>query len=625
MSWQPPADLPDLSRASAITIDLETYDPHLNELGPGTRRGDGFVVGVAIGTDYGWRQYYPIGHQPGGNVDKGMLVSWLRDQLKGPQPKIGAKLLYDMEWLDEMGITQVNGPWYDVQIAEPLLDENQYKYNLDLLATKYLGRTKDWTSLRAAAARSGVRVRTDNDLKKNMHLYLPEEVGPYAETDIELPYEIYLKQRTQLNDEGLYPLFELESELLKVLLAMRLQGVPVDLVAAEQVDRDLAIKESELAARLKNIAGFEINVWAAASIAPAFDRAGITYPRTVKTKQASFTQDWLKAHPSELAQVIVELKQVAKMRKDFIQSMVMKSTIKGRIHPQFHSVKHDEGGTVSGRLSGSHPNLQQVPARHPVYGPLIRGLFVPEHGCRWNKNDYSQQEPRLTIWYAALRNFPGARSAARRYFDDPNTDYHQFIADLCQIERRPAKDINLGLAYGMGKSKMATKLGKSLEETAEYLAKYHKNVPFMKSLQDELMNMANTRGYIKTILGRRRRFDRYFPPKYDPNKVEAPLPYEEAVARWGLPVKRAFVHKALNALIQGSAADVMKKALVELYHAGYVPHLTVHDETDISITSDKEVKEINEIMLTCIRLHVDDFEIPLKVDSTCGENWGACK
>jgi DNA polymerase I-like protein with 3'-5' exonuclease and polymerase domains len=524
-----------------------------------------------------------------------------------------------------MGVKDIGGQWYDVQVAEPLIDENQFKYNLDVLGHKYLGVEKDWAGLKAAANRARVKWKSNDSLKQYMADYLPEEVGPYGERDIIMPNEIFSKQRSILINEGLWDVFELESSLLRVLLKMRLRGVPVDLAHAEQMDRDLAAKEHELYSRLKFIAGCEINIWAAASIATAFDKSGITYPRTIKTKQASFTQDWLKAHPSELAQIIVELRQVAKMRKDFVGSMILGSAINGRIYPQFHPVKHDDGGTVSGRFSSSNPNLQQVPSRHPVYGPMIRGLFVPDKGAKWGKHDYSQQEPRLTIWYAALRKFSGAIAAARRYYDNPDTDYHQFIADLCQIERRPAKDINLGLAYGMGKAKMAAKLGKSMEETDVYLKKYHNNVPFMRALQNELMNMASTRGYIKTLLGRRRRFNRYFPPTYDPNNIEAPLPYDEAVAKWGLPVKRAFVHKALNALIQGSAADMMKKALVEVDKAGHVVYITVHDEIDGPVTSKKQVKEINEIMRTCVRLPVEDFEVPLKVDSFMEKSWGACK
>ena len=614
--WEIPTELPNLSAAKKLYIDLETKDPNLKAKGPGTFRKDGFVVGIAINTGDGFKDYFPIAHSSGPNIDASIVFAWLNEELgRAHQPKIGAKLLYDLEWLWACGVN-VKGPKYDVQVAEALLNENKFKYNLDSIAFERLGKKKLNDDLIRIAA--GYKIKPD-DVKHHMHIYQPKEVAPYAIEDTELPAQIFNQQEPELHEQGLWELFEMESELLDCLLAMRINGVPIDVNRAEEVQRDLAKSEREQQKILDLFAGVQISVWAADSIAIAFDKASISYPRTPKTGKPSFTQEWLDQHPSELATRILEVRRLNKVNNTFITNAILGNVINGRIHPQFHPVKHDEGGTVSGRFSGSNPNLQQVPSRHPIFGPLIRSMFIPEHGCKWNKNDYSQQEPRLTVHYAYIRNFPGAKEARDRYVENPDTDYHTFVSELCSCERRLAKDINLGLAYGMGIAKMAAKLGLPVEQTKLLYKTYHENVKFMKPLATELMNLAASRGYIKTILGRRRRFEMWVPPGKYEEKV-TPLPYEAAVAHWGLPLKRAFVHKALNGLIQGSAADMIKKAMLHCYREGLVPHLTVHDELNFSVNEEHTVKKIREIMMEAIKL-----EVPLKVDSFIEDDWGKCK
>jgi DNA polymerase I-like protein with 3'-5' exonuclease and polymerase domains len=614
--WLPPTELPSLESAKKISIDIETRDPHLKEKGPGTFRKDGYIVGIAVNTGDGYKQYFPVGHDNGGNLDKQVVYSWLNDELSRDwQPKVGARISYDMEWLWQAGV-QIKGPKYDVTIAEALLNENKFRYNLDSIAAERLGKHKFNQELIQVASR--YKIKPDK-VKQHMNIYTPQEVAPYAIEDTELPLEIFAQQEIELKDQELWPLFILETNLLDCLLAMRLRGVPIDVRRAEQLQEEFILREKTMQEYLNSFAGCSIQIWAADSISRAFDIANIPYPRTPKTNKPSFTKDWLENHQSELARLILELRQVHRLRNSFIEKMILEHSINGRIHPEFHPVKHDEGGTVSGRFSSSNPNLQQVPIRHPVYGPLIRSLFIPEHGGEWNKNDYSQQEPRLTVHYAYLRGYPGAQEARDRYIADPNTDYHTFTAELCNCERRLAKDINLGLAYGMGIEKMAAKLNLPIDTTKTLYQMYHKKIRYMKPLAIDLMNLAATRGYIKTILNRRRRFDSWVPPGKHEEKI-IPLPYEEAKEKWGLPLKRAFTHKALNGLIQGSAADMIKKAMLDCYHAGYVPHLTVHDELDLTTNSPKERLMIKDIMLNALKL-----EVPLKVDSFVAKNWGECK
>lgn len=614
--WTPPVDLPNLAPAKLLSIDIETRDPNLKTKGPGNIRGDGHVVGIAIATEDGYKQYFPIGHSNGFNLDKQVVINWLNDTLSdNTQPKVGAKLLYDVGWLKTIGV-EVKGLKFDIQVAEALIDENRFKYSLDAIAKDRLGRTKDESNLLTAAYRLGIK---EKQIKSSMHLFSAYDVGPYAEVDAELPIEIFKIQEAILKREELWDVFILETRLTDLLVEMRKLGVPVDIKKAHEVNNDLLGREKEVHSKIKFLTGVDVQVWAADSIAQAFDRAGIPYPHTAKTKAPSFTAEWLGVHQSTLAKLILEERQINKMRNSFVINMIIESSVNGRIHPEFNPVKRDDVGTVSGRFSSSNPNLQQVPSRHPVYGPMIRGLFIPEDGKLWCKCDYSQQEPRVTIHYAYLRSLPGAKEARDRYIENLDTDYHTYTAELCSCERRLAKDINLGLAYGMGVAKMAEKLGISEQQTRELYNTYHSKIKYMKPLANECMNFATTRGWIRTILGRKRHFDLFYPPDYL-EEASSPLPYKEAIEKWGQPVRPAFTHKALNALIQGSSADMIKKAMLDCYDEGIIPHLTVHDELDVSVESPEQGQKIKDIMLNAIKL-----EVPLKVDMFIEKNWGNCQ
>ena len=309
----------------------------------------------------------------------------------------------------------------------------------------------------------------------------------------------------------------------------------------------------------------------------------------------------------------------------------------GRIHAEFHPLRSDDGGTVSGRFSSSNPNLQQVPARDPRMNTIIRGLFLPEDGEQWCAADYSQQEPRLTIHYAAERGCTRGQEAADRYNTDPDTDYHNFVASLVfgsvftKQERNIAKMINLGLAYGMGGAKLCKKLGfttvrKVGKNNQEYevagpegqaiLDKYHKEVPFIKELSQQYAQHANNHGYLTTMSGRRCRFS-----AWEPLSGGRALPYADAVRVYGQNnIKRAFTHAALNRKIQGGSADMVKVSIRNLWRAGICPLVTIHDENGVSVPNKEKAKEVMEIMKTCVKLRV-----PLKVDGDLGPSWGEAK
>ena len=268
---------------------------------------------------------------------------------------------------------------------------------------------------------------------------------------------------------------------------------------------------------------------------------------------------------------------------------------------------------MTGRFSYANPNLQQIPARHKELGPLIRSIFIPEEGPKWGCFDYSQQEPRILVHFASLMRLEGTGTIVDSY-KDGSADFHQMIADMAGIERKQAKTINLGIMYGMGKNKLMAELG-LLKDSAEKLLKtYHQKAPFVKMLSEAVSRRADDSGKIRTIGGRLCHFDMWEPHGFG---IKKPLPHADALREHGPGIKRAFTYKALNKLIQGSAADMTKMSMLALYQEGVIPHVQIHDELDISVSSLQDAEKIIKIMEDAIEL-----QVPNKVDYEAGDNWG---
>ena len=269
--------------------------------------------------------------------------------------------------------------------------------------------------------------------------------------------------------------------------------------------------------------------------------------------------------------------------------------------------------------SSSQPNLQQIPARDKEIKKLIRGLFVPEEGCKWGSFDYSSQEPRLLVHFAASLSGDHRHAMVDRIVEEyhnGDVDLHQMVADIAGIDRKSAKVVNLGIMYGMGKGKLAAQLDISEQEASDLLATHHAKVPFVKGLADVATKQATANGQIRTLLGRRCRFHLWEPASFGYKK---PLPFDEAMKEYGSPLRRAFVYKALNKLIQGSAADQTKKAMFDCNEAGLLPMLTVHDELCFSVESDEQARRIKDIMENGLS---DVLKVPSKVDVDLKDNWG---
>jgi DNA polymerase I-like protein with 3'-5' exonuclease and polymerase domains len=614
--WVPPLELPDITAAGTIAIDVETRDPNLKKNGPGWPTKDGEVIGYAVAVD-GWSCYLPTRHFGGGNLDEKIVNKWLKKVFECPADKVMHNAQYDLGWIRAMGF-EMKGRVIDTMLVAALLDENRFSYSLNALCYDLLNKTKSEKALTAAALEFGI------DPKAEMWKMPAMYVGPYAEADAELTLELWHYLSTQLSKEDLWPIANLELDLLPCLVDMTWRGVRVDTNRVERTRDALLKREKKIMQEIKRLTGTDVEIWAAQSLSKSFDKLGINYPKTEKGAP-SFTKMFLTEHEHPLAKLVVQARNLNKTSGTFINSIMKHCRTDGRIHGHINQIRSDDGGTVSGRISMSNPNLQQIPARDPELGPMIRSLFLPEEGEQWAAIDFSQQEPRILVHYAHVygRNrgvaLEGAAEFVDAYNEDPDTDFHTMVAEMANIPRKQAKTINLGMMYGMGVNKLSEQLDVSLEEAKGLVKQYHDRVPFVKGLTRGVMNRLNEKssaGALRSLAGRKARFDLWEPDTFAMNKA---MPYKDAVDAYGptTKLKRAYTYKAMNRLIQASAADMTKQAMVNLYKAGYLPMVQIHDEIAMSVKTVDDAKKIAHIMETAIPL-----EVPSKCDVEIGPSWG---
>ena len=640
--WNSPTSFPDLKDHKYIAIDLETRDPGLKSRGSGALIGEGEIVGIAVAVE-GWSGYYSFGHLEQNHFDEVSVMSWIKDVCALPATKLFHNAMYDVCWLKAYGV-KINGHIVDTMVMAALVDENKFSYSLNSVSYEWLGEVKDETALKEAAAKAGV------DPKAEMWKLPDMFVGAYAEKDAELTLKLFKKLSVEIKKQNLTNVFDLETQLFPCLIDMKIKGVRVDVEKAHKLKQQLASQEENLLLEVKKETGIEPQIWAARSIATVFDKLDLPYERTAKSKAPSFTKNFLQEHKHPIVNKIAKAREINKAHTTFIDTII-KYQHKGRIHADINPIRGEGGGTVTGRFSYSNPNLQQIPARNKQLGPMIRSLFIPEEKHKWGCFDYSQQEPRLVVHYAASSQKLRDEEEVKKIVDEFNNnevDFHQTVADMADISRTQAKTINLGLFYGMGKAKLQAELGLSTKDEAEKLFnQYHDRVPFVKDLMNNTSKDGAALGYIRTLLGRKCRFDKWELNEYNPGVFSPPMTEAEAREasvnkqktkeierqKYKLDLKeiteeqilknikpnirRAFTYKALNKLIQGSAADMTKQSMLDLYKEGVIPHIQIHDELDISVESPQQAKKIIEIMENAVKL-----KIPNKVDYESGDNWG---
>lgn len=617
-----------------MAVDIETRDPLLTKLGPGVRRRNpedrGYIVGVSFAIEDGPAAYLPIRHEAGGNLDETHVLQYLTDQaalFKGDL--VGANLQYDLDYLEEEGVVFHPAFFRDITIAEPILDELQFRYGLDAVAERRGVPGKDEVQLANAAAVYGLKTKADLWQLPSRH------VGAYAEQDARLPLRLLRIQERLLEDQGLWDIYDLESRLLPVLLAMRRRGVAVDLDRLEEVEAWGAREEVNLTEQFDSMVGPKVTFGDLNKnrlIAEAIESLGVKLPRTKPSTrypsgQPSVKAEVLKAIDHPAVTVLLEAKAYCKMRTTFVKS-VRKHEVDGRIHTTFNQLRREkedggDAGAISGRVSSCDLNLQQQPNRHPKIGPKWRSIYVPDDGGEWAVLDYSQQEPRWLTHFAEECNCTGAQGAAQRYRDDPTTDNHAMMAalvrhdyaDLAAEEQRrvrsAAKTIFLALCYGMGGAKLcrslgldtkwirSRKTGRMLEvagdEGSSLIRTFNARVPYVPQLAELVKEKVEERGWIRTILGRICRF-----------------PEDQSGHGYD------WTHIALNRLIQGSSADQTKKAMVDADAAGFRLQLQVHDELDLTIWDRQQALDLSKLMANCVPCNV-----PHLVEPKVGPNWGS--
>ena len=636
-TWTPPDTLVDLSKEKVIAIDVETRDPNLITKGPGWVRDDGQLIGIAVASD-DWNAYLPIAHEGGDNMSKKTVCTWLQAQLDHGIDVVFHNAQYDMGWLLSEGI-EVKGKILDTMIAAPLLDENRFSYALNALGATYLGEKKQEEDLKRAAGQHGV------DAKKEMWKLPASRVALYAETDARLTLELWKVLTKKLEQEDCDKILDLELRLLPTVFEMRKKGVRVDVEKAQETKKYLQSKEDGLLKKVHDETNIWLEPWNAKSLASVFDKLGLPYQRTSKTGAPSFTKHFLRNHSHPIAKDVLEIREYNKANTTFVDTIISHE-YRGRIHCEFNQLRSDEGGTVSGRFSSSHPNLQQVPSRHPEIKKMIRGLFIPEEGCRWGSFDYSAQEPRWLMHYASMT--PATRENEKvieivDQYQKTELDFHQMVADIADVDRSTAKTINLGIMYGMGLGKLANVMGNiSFEEARQIRDEYDEKVPFIRAMAAAVMEVASKRKEVRTLLGRKCRFpmrelkgfNRDSSSLIHADRLEERwrdvlnTPLEEREDGWkGFDPNRfqvAFTYKSLNRLIQASSADQTKMAMLVCAEKGFTPMLTVHDELCFPINwleEEEEVTKIKDLMENC----VPDLRVPSRIDVGIGDNWGDAK
>ncbi len=596
-----------------VALDTETKDPGLSSgFGSSWPHAGGYICGIAIS----WREgsfYLPLRHSDG-NIDSERVFRWLRVQAAKPDVTfVYANCQYDLGWLLRNNIVPVNLP-HDVQGMAALLDEFKFSYSLDSLGREYLGEGKSDEAFKAACAAGGL-----NDPMSHMDLVPAWLAEAYGVQDANLTLALYNELLPKLEAENLIPVYTLERECYLVGYDMKRIGVRVDTDLAVQHMETFERKRDEKLKAVSDATGILCTASDNASLARALriENPSLDLPQTALGRD-SVRKEILDSLRSPVADAINAARRYDKAVNTFFQGYIIEGSYRGRIHADFNPLRRsgtDDNtesmrGTGSGRWSCTDPNLQNLPTRDPEIGPAVRSCFLPEEGEEWAKLDYNSQEARIAVSLAEQAGLSGAQEMADKYRTDPRTDLHQQTADLMGISRRDAKTINFAILYGAGGAEICRRLGlptahkrlrgsDTVIEVAgpqgdALLRRHGQNIPFIRAFQKATKEAADRRGWIKTLTGRRVRFQRR----------------GDEYAR---------TYKACNGAVQGGAADQTKLAVVALRREGIIPLIIVHDDTNTSVEpGGLLVDRIKEIMEAAVTLTV-----PVLADVKVGANWAA--
>lgn len=653
--WLPPREFPNLrGNCRIIGIDTETKEfDELDTYGPGWARGRGHIVGVSLaaednnGNRGAW--YFPMRHEIGGelNMNVDSVLAYLRYTLAGNEPKVGANFIYDLGHLDAEGVT-INGPLHDPQFAESCIDNNAM-VALEILSNKYLGTGKESATM-YDWIRQAYPFTPETKLRREIFRTPPQLVGKYAEADALQPIDILRKQFPIMQRDGVDYVYRLECDIMRVMLAMRKEGVTVDIKHTERLIEELQPEIAQMYQTIHRDYGVSIESTSNANLAYLFRQVGIDY-QTTEAGNGQFQKEWLAALEHPLGKLVNDIREHEKMIGTFLRGYILNKNINGKLYPQFHQMRGESGGTKVGRFASSTPNLQNIPSRTKL-GKRIREAFVADLGhSHWLKLDYSQIHYRILAHNAVG---PGSDELRERYINDPATDYHRDVynnvapllgwsttdADEIAFRRRPVKNVNFGLLYGQSEKALAFKSGLSGDDAKAFFKAYFLGAPYVKPTMKMIEAEMQKCGYTVSLLGRRTYFTEFEPDRETFGRV-TPLPYRAALAKWGHPLKYAYGYRAVNYRFQSSEPDIMKEGMRDLYNSGVwdytgVPRLTVHDECDYSVPHGGEMYEengkkkwrctgrmkeafdfIQQTMQNAVKMRV-----PVYADMSQGINWG---
>jgi DNA polymerase-1 len=564
----------------------------------------GYVITVGPAPDQSW--YVPIRHKGGGNLPSDTTPNgepfpddkqhWFEHELMriawDPNKRwIGHNMKFDMHMSKNHGIV-FEGPVECTQVNAALLDENASN-SLESCAARAKVQLKKGAAIYEylASRFGGPAVR---EQMANFHKLAGDDpmAVEYAAGDGTSTWGVLEWQNPQLDAEDLRLVWGVECRVLRTLFHMERNGVRIDEERLEWLEGEIKMQLDKALATLPT----DFNSKSPKQVRAWMEQNGETdWPTTPPSKlfpngQPSFPEEWLLTN--EAGRQIVAVRKLSTLTSSFVNPMKERHLFNGRVYTNFNQLSFDEYGVVTGRLSSNDPNLQQVPKRDKIIAPLFRSIFLPEQDHLWYVNDFYQQD------LVVFAHYTKAARIIEGYKQEPPVDIHQTVAGWLGVERDPtAKRMNLGMLNGMGLGKLAKKIGCSEDVARRHIMNYDQNFPEAKHFRRNTEAVAKERGYVFTLLKRRRRLAPHI------------------------------AHKAGSSIVQGGSADLTKLKMVEVDEYFRSEHkdaqvlIQIHDDLDISAADPAAVEEAKRIMCAFGPDDVIKLSLPMRVDAGVGKNW----
>ncbi len=552
------------------------------------------LVGISVSKGEGDAIYVPVGHRGGENLPIHEVLEVLRKHLSSKKTKIGHNLKYEASILSRMGI-DIEGPLFDTMVASYLLNPLKKRHSLDEVALEQLG----YRMMSYSEATSSLMDNMDFS-----HL-APEDAVFYACEDADIAYRLKQRLERELEEDGMLELFHnIEMPLIPVLAHMELRGVKVDREKLESLGKQIESLMLSLEREIHQLAGGPFNINSPKQLSKVlFEKLKLKPKKRTKTGYSTSVEvleELALEHP--LPEKVLEYRQLAKLKSTYIDGLLKQIHPKtGRVHTSYLQTS-----TATGRLSSRNPNLQNIPIRSEL-GALIRDAFVADEGYLLVVADYSQIELRVL---AALADEPKLKDAFRKGVDiHALTASEVFGVPIDKVDsnmRRKAKVVNFGIIYGMSPYGLSKELKIPVDEAQKYIDAYFSRYPKVVEFIERCIKQARTEGYVSTLFGRKRPVPEINSPRRDEREFG----------------KRV----AVNTPVQGTAADIIKMAMIECYRfiksGSTDAHmiLQVHDELVFEVEEDRAeefASNIKEIMEKV----APQLDVPLKVDISIGRSW----